>query len=456
MSVPVDVRYATTGDVHIAYRVIGDVGPGGTLLWYPAAPLLPMESIDEEPALSRWQARLASFCRVVEFDARGLGLSDPTSPSDPPTLEQWAQDAVAVLDAVGCRYVSVLAPRDSALEAIMLAASHPDRISKLIVINGAARMRRAPDYPAGIPDHLVDRFLSANVEPGSGASVGLDFLSFAAPTVAGDPAFRDWWDRAGRRGASPATARAVLDIGYRADVRPLLGLVRSPTLVLHRTNSRDIRVGHGRYLAEHIPNARLVELPGDDCLYWVGDTDEMMDEVEEFLTGQRRGPNADRMLATILFTDIVGSTDTLARMGERKWRQLLDRHDDAVRRQLVRFKGRLVKTTGDGVVATFDGPARAVLAAMAIRDELLHLGVEIRSGLHIGEVEVRGDDIAGMAVHIAARIEALAGAREIFISRTVVDLIVGSGIEVTPRGDHELKGVPGVMTVFAVGSANAP
>lgn len=447
--VGVDVRYATAGDVHIAHRVIGDVGLGGDLLWYPGAPMLPMESIDDEPSLARWQARLSSFCRVIEFDARGIGLSDPTSPSNPPTLEQWVEDAIAVLDAVGCSSVAVIAPRDSTLEAVMLAASHPERVSKLVIINGSARMRRADDYPAGMPDRLVDRFLATNTDPALDAEARPDFLSFAAPTVADDPAFRSWWDGAGRRGGSPATARAVLDIGYRADVRPLLPLVRAPVLVLHRRDSRNIRVGHGRYLAEHLPNARLVELPGADCLYWVGDAEPMIDEIEEFLTGQRLGTDPERVLAAVLFTDIVGSTETLARIGDRRGRDRLDRHDDIVRRQLERFHGRLIKTTGDGVLATFDGPTRAVRCAIALRDELAALGIDIRVGIHIGEVEVRGDDIAGMTVHIAARVESLAGAHEILMTRTVVDLIVGSGIDVTNKGEHQLKGVPTPITIFA-------
>lgn len=445
------MQYAAAGTVHIAYRVIGDGDAGGDLLWYPGAPFLPMESIDEEPSLARWQERLASFCRVIEFDPRGVGLSDPTSPSNPPTLEQWVEDTVTVLDAVGSRKASVVAPRDSTLEAVMLAASHPERVDRLIIVNGAPRMRRADDYPAGIPDEIVDRFLETNTQPGTGDG-GDDFLSFAAPSVAGDPVFRSWWDRSGRRGASPATAKAVLDVLYRADVRPLLGLIRAPTLVLHRRDSRNHRVAHGRYLAAHIPGARLVELPGADCLYWVGDCDEMMDEVEEFLTGQRRGPNAERVLATVLFTDIVGSTEMVARLGERRWHELLDRHDDVARHHVARFRGRVVKTTGDGIVATFDGPARGVLCAAAIRDALLELGIEMRAGLHIGDVEVRGDDIAGMTVHTAARIEALAGASEILVSRTIVDLIVGSGIELDDRGEHQLKGVPQSMTVFAVRS----
>ena len=442
-----EVRYATAGDVHIAYRLVGEPTEFGDVLWYPGAPLLPMESVDEEPSLRRWQERLSRIGRVIEFDARGIGLSDPTSPLTPPTLEQWVEDTLTVLDAVGSERVSVIAPRDSSLEAVMLAASHPERVSRLVIINGAARMRRASDYPAGVPDSVVDAFLDTNTEPGGD---GPDFLSFAAPTVADDPSFRTWWDRSGRRGASPAMARSVLDIGYRADVRPLLGLIRAPTLVMHRRGSRNIRVGHGRYLAEHIPGARYVELPGDDCLYWVGECAEMMDEVEEFITGRRSREPDERILATVLITDIVGSTETLARIGERRWHDLLDRHDELVRHQLERYRGRLIKSTGDGVVAMFDGPVRAVRCAAAIQADLLELGIHIRAGLHIGEVELRGDDIAGMTVHVAARIEALANPDEILMSRTVVDLIVGAGLVTTARGEHRLKGVPTPIDVFSL------
>ena len=447
-----EVRYASAGDVHIAYRLVGERTEFGDLLWYPGAPLLPMESIEDEPSLRRWQERLASIGRVIEFDARGIGLSDPTSPTMPPTLEQWVEDTLAVLDAVEAGPVSVIAPRDSALEAIMLAAGHPNRVRNLVIINGAARMRRAADYPAGVPDHVVDSFLSTSTEPGG---EGPDFLSFAAPTVADDVVFRRWWDTSGRRGASPATARAVLDVGYRADVRPLLGLIRCPTLVLHRRDSRNIRVGHGRYLAQHIPGARYVELAGQDCLYWVGDSAEMLDEIEEFFTGRRGGEPTERVLATVLITDIVGSTETLARIGEQRWRDLLDRHDASIRRHLERHRGHLIKHTGDGVVATFDGPARAVRCAIDIRHDLLALGIRIRAGLHIGEVELRGDDIAGMTVHIAARVEALAAPDEILLSRTVVDLIVGAGLHTSPRGEQHLKGVPTAVDVFVLDDRDA-
>jgi len=422
------------------------------MLWYPGAPLLPMESVDDEPNFRRLQQRLSSFARLIQFDARGIGLSDPVSPTDPPTLEQWVGDAICVLDAAGSSKVVVFAPRDSTLQAIMLASSHPERVSKLIIVNGFARLRRAADYPEGVPDHIVDGFLEAVIEgvPSGDDAVPDDFLTVGAPSVADDPAFRTWWDRAGRRGASPATAKAILAVGYGADVRPLLSTVAAPTLVLHRKNEPLFRIGHGLYLAEHIPDARFVEISGQDSLYWVGDTSVLLDEVEEFVTGSRRGRRPDTAIATMMVTDIVGSTQTMAGLGQERWRDLLDRHDAAVRRQLERFGGREIKTTGDGFLATFDGPARAVTCAQAVGDAAGQLGLGVRAGVHTGEVELRGNDIAGMAVHIAARVAALAGPGEVLVTRTVIDLIVGSGIEFADRGEHELKGVPGSWHLYAV------
>lgn len=445
-----EVRYARNGDVHIAYRAYGSGKVD--MLWYPGAPLLPMESVDDEPNFRRLRQRLSSFARLIQFDARGIGLSDPVSPKDPPTLEQWVADAICVLDAAGSPKPVVLAPRDSTLQAVMLASSHPGRVSKLIIVNGFARLRRAPDYPEGVPGHIVDSFLEAVIEgaPSVEEAVPDDFLTVGAPSVADDPAFRTWWDRAGRQGASPATAKAILAVGYDADVRPLLGAVTAPTLVLHRTNESLFRIGHGRYLAEHIADAGFVEIPGRDSLYWVGDTALLLDEVEEFVTGSRLGRRPDTAISTILVTDIVGSTQTMAGVGQERWRDLLDRHDAAVRRQLERFGGREIKTTGDGFLATFDGPARAVACAQAIGDAAGQLGLGVRAGVHTGEVELRGDDIAGMAVHIAARVAALAGPGEVLVSRTVIDLIVGSGIEFADRGEHELKGVPGSWHLYAL------
>jgi class 3 adenylate cyclase len=445
-----EVRYARNGNVHLAYRALGTGQVD--LLWYPGAPLLPMESVDEDPHFRRVLDRLCSFARVVQFDARGIGLSDPVSPVEPPTLEQWVDDAICVLDACGCGEAVLFAPRDSTLQAVMLATAHPARVSKMVIVNGFARFRRADDYPAGIPGDALDTFLESSIEgvPGTEAIGPDDFLTAGAPSVAADAAFRAWWDRAGRQGASPATAKAILAVGYAADVRPLLPTVSVPTLVLHRRDESVFRIGHGQYLADHIPGAKLVELDGADSLYWVGDTGPLLDEVEEFVTGARLAKRSDSVIATMLFTDIVGSTEKLARVGPDEWRDMLDRHDTAVRRQLERFGGREVKTTGDGFLATFDGPARAVSCARAIRDAAAQMGLDIRAGLHTGQVALRDDDVAGMAVHIAARVEALASPGEVLASRTVVDLIVGSGLEFDDRGEHELKGVPGSWKVFAL------
>jgi DNA-binding SARP family transcriptional activator/class 3 adenylate cyclase/pimeloyl-ACP methyl ester carboxylesterase len=436
--------YAKSGDVDIAYQVSGVDSPD--LLMFSTA-VLPIDSMDEEPSLARFNDRLASFSRLMRFDVRGVGMSDSFAPSSPPTLEQWIQDAVAVLDAAGSERVAVLGPRDASLQALLLATTYPDRVSSLIIANGTARLARADDYPIGAPQRILDRFLEVNMEPDA-VERGFDLLAVAAPTVADDNTFRAWWNRAGNRGASPARARAMQAVYQRADLRPVLPLVAVPTLILHCRDNAMIRASHGRYLAANIPGAKYVELPGADDLYWVGDADGMLDEIEEFLTGVRPGPRSDRILATVLFTDIVGSTRRAAEMGERRWRDLLDRHDLAVRRQLERFRGQEIKMTGDGVLATFDGPARAVRCGCAIRDAAAQLGLEIRAGVHTGEVEVRGDDIGGMAVHIAARVESLAEPSEVLVSRTVVDLIVGSGIETIDRGEHALDGVPGTWRVF--------
>lgn len=440
------IRFAKDGDVSVAYQVFGVDSPD--LLVYSSG-MLPIDSMNDEPLLARFHHRLASFRRLIRFDQRGIGMSDSVGPASPPTLEQWMADALAVLNAAGSQRAALFAPRDTSLEAVMLAATHPDRVSGLVIVNGTARFARADDYPVGIPQQVLDRFMDLNTEPDA-LDRGYDALGFWAPSVADDDAFRSWWNRAGNRGASPATARLLDRVRIQADVRALLPLVRVPTLILHRRDNASTRVGQGRYLAEHIPDAKYVELPGADDLYWVGDTEAMLDEIEEFLTCARRGPDPDRILATVMFTDIVGSTDHLAQPGDRRWRDLLDRHDQAVRRQLERFRGREVKMTGDGVLATFDGPARAVLCASAIRDAASQLGLKVRAGVHIGEVEVRGQDVGGMAVHIAARVAALAEPRQVLVSRTVVDVIVGSGIQTADHGEHVLKGVPGSWHLFAV------
>jgi class 3 adenylate cyclase len=441
-----EIQFTQSGNAHIAYQVLGS-GPLDILAFSSA--VLPIDSMDEEPLLARFHRRLASFGRLIRFDARGVGLSDPVVDASPAILEHWVEDAVAVLDEVGSKRAAVLAPRDASLRGVLLAATFPERVASLVFINGTARMARADDYPVGIPQPILERFLEVNMDPHA-VEQGFDFLASAAPSVVGDETFRAWWVKAGYRGASPATARAVQAVYLRADVRALLPSVQAPTLILHRRANEIVRVGHGQYLAEHIPGAHYVELDGADDLYWVGDTETMLDEIEEFLTGVRRGAGADRTLTTILFSDIVGSTATAADLGDRQWRDLLEQHDMLIRRQLVRFGGHEVNTTGDGVVATFDGPARAVTCAGAMRGAAAQLGIELRVGIHTGEVEKRGDDLAGLAVHIAARVEALAEPGQVLVSRTVVDLVVGSAIKFADRGEHVLKGVPGTWHLFSV------
>jgi class 3 adenylate cyclase len=343
----------------------------------------------------------------------------------------------------------VLAPRDSSLEGILLAATRPDRVSGLILINGLARWARADDYPVGVPQRILDTFIKVNMEPDA-VSEGFDFLATAAPSVAHDDSFRAWWVNAGYRGASPSRAREIQRVIHEADVRSSLPLVRVPTLVLHRRDDNLVRVGHGRFIAEQMPNARYVELPGADNLYWVGDTSEILDEIEEFVTGVRHGPDAELVLAGVLFSDIVESTRRMAELGERAWQELMDRHDLVVRRQIERYRGRQVKSTGDGVLATFDGPLAAVTCGRAIRDAAAQLDLTVRVGVHVGQIELRAADIGGMAVHIAARAQAHAQPGQIIVTRTVVDIAVGAGLKFRPQGSRVLRGVPGRWQLYSV------
>ena len=445
MSDAAATRYAKSGDVHIAYQVLGE-GPIDIFLL--AAEFIPVDAWDEQPRLAHAYRRLASFGRLIRCDRRGVGLSDPITPATPPTLEQWIEDTLAVLDAVGSEQAVMIGTNDCGPVAALLAATYPDRVRALVLVNAYARATQAPDYPWGWAEHEADKLISDTIEPSDDVGFGLDFV---APSMAGDEEFRKWLDRAGNRGASPATARALLEVYLRTDVRDILDVIDVPTLVVHRVDDPAIKVDNGRYLAEHIPRAKLVELPGEDDFFWLGDADTVIDEIEEFLTGARRRPELDRVLATVLFTDIVGSTQRASALGDHEWGRLLDDHDRVSAQHVDRWRGRLVKSTGDGLLATFDGPGRAVACALDLRAALRPFGVEIRAGLHTGEIELRAaDDIGGIAVHIAARIQALAADGEVLASRTVVDLVVGSGIEFRDRGEHELKGIPGTWKLFAV------
>jgi class 3 adenylate cyclase len=450
VTVEPETRYARSGDAHIAYQVLGDSGPD---LLYLSSGTISIDSIDEEPGFARFHRGLASFSRLIRMDLRGVGMSDPIDPSVPPSLEHWVGDALAVLDAVGAERAALCGADEGALVAMLTAATHPTRTAALVVLNAYPRLRRDADYPHGLPDHLVTRFtqsvLDERLPAGDGGQRSFADLEVFVPAVAGDPRFQQWWQRAGNRGASPATARALAQTRFQTDLRPVLPAIQAPTLVIHRKGDRAALVGHGRYLAEHIPGARYAELPGDEHLPYVGDSDTIVAEIEEFLTGVR-GVDPDRVLATILFCDIVHSTDLVNELGDRRWRDLLDAYYAMIRRQLQRFAGREVKTTGDGLLATFDGPARAIRAAQAIRDGARQLGIDVRVGLHTGEVETIGDDIGGLAVHLGERVCASAEPGEVLASRTVVDLVAGSGISFSDRGERELKGVPDRWHLYAV------
>ena len=436
-------RFAAAGDLDIAYQVIGE-GPIDLLLFTGA--VVPIDCMDEEPSFARFQRRLSSFSRLIRFDPPRASLSGSGSSPNPADL---AQAAVAVLDAVASEQAVILAPFLDSPAGIVLAATYPERVSSLIVVNGFARATSAEDYPNGIPQALIEPIMQSLPDPDA-VEHGHDILAIFAPSVADDLAFRTWWDRAGNLAATPAMIRARTAAMYETDVRQHLPKIRVPTIIIARRDAQWARFGTSDYLAEHIDGAQYVEVPGVDIIYWVGDTGPMLDEIEEFVTGVRGGSGAERVLATLLFTDIVGSTDRAAQLGDARWRDLLDRHDQSVRTQLDRFRGREVKTVGDGFVATFDSPGRAIECAVAIRDALKTLDIDVRAGIHTGEIEVRGNDIAGMAVHIGARVSALAGPDEVLVSSTVKDLVVGSRVDFTERGEHELKGVPGTWRLFAV------
>jgi class 3 adenylate cyclase/pimeloyl-ACP methyl ester carboxylesterase len=443
-------RYAAYGDNEIAYQVLGD-GPADIVVI--PSPSIPIDSVDDQPSMYRFHRRLASFGRLIRYDQRGLGLSSRLPSNDVISPAFWAEDVIAVMDAVGSEQATVFAPTWAAPTGITVAITHPERVRNLVLVNGAARALWADDYQVGAKPTLSQPFQSLAMEPDA-VEQGVDVLRILAPSVADDEAFRTWWDRAGNRAASPSMARALSKVVADVDVRDLLPSITVPTLILHRQDAVFVPVGHGRYLAAHIPGAHYVELPGADVPYWVGNAAPMLDEIEEFVTGVRGGADAERVLTTIVFTDIVGSTQRAGALGDDRWHDLLDQHDSVVRHELKRFGGREVNTAGDGFVATFSSPSVAIDCAEAIVDAVKVLGVEVRVGIHAGEVEVRGNDVAGMAVHIGARVSALAGASEVFVSSTVREIVTGSRRRFTGRGEYQLKGVPGIWGVFAVERQN--
>lgn len=433
------IRYAQNGDVSIAYTTAGE---GPIDLLFIGGFVSHLEISTDLALADRFWDRLCSFARVINFDKRGMGLSDPDSGSY--ILENIADDAVAVLDAVGVDQAAVFGISEGGSAATMLAATYPDRVSAMVQYATYARISRARDYPEGIPVEVTRRLWTRLLENwGDPSSVKV-----WAPSLADDPELPDWWARLLRSGASPGTVRAVGLMYEQLDVRPLLAAVRAPTLVLYREDDRVIPPPLSQTVARGIPGAREVEIPGRDHLFLI-DSDRLLDEVEEFLTGRPAQVHSDRVLATVLFTDIAGSTQRAAELGDRRWRELLQQHERGCRRELDRHRGRLVKSIGDGMLATFDGPARAVEAALAMRDRALGLGLELRAGVHTGECEVTGDDLAGIAVHIASRVEGTAVPGEVLVSSTVKDLVVGGRLAFEDRGAHRLKGVPDEWRLYA-------
>jgi class 3 adenylate cyclase len=439
----VDVHYARSGDLRIAHATFGN-GPVD-FVFVPGF-VSHLENWWEANAPARFFRRIASFSRLIMFDKRGTGMSDPFV--GVPTLEDRIDDVRAVMDAVDSTSAFMCGLSEGGPMSILFSATYPDRTRGLILIGSNVRLLEAPDWPYGWSRERLQELLEEVSENwGQGGLMNL-FL----PSFAGDERAKRLWTRYQRMGGSPGTARALMEANMLIDVRPVLSHVQVPTLVIHRTDERVVSVGNARYAAEHIPSARLLEQPGEDHLPWLGDTDGMLDAIEEFVTGSRHRVDADRILAAVLFTDIVDSTRRAADAGDRRWRELLDAHDEISVSEVERFGGRRVKTTGDGMLALFDGPARGVRCAEAVRDAVGELGMEIRAGLHVGECELRADDVGGLAVHIAARVAGLAGPGEILVSRTVRDLVAGSGLRFAERGEHELKGVPERWPLYVLAS----
>jgi DNA-binding SARP family transcriptional activator/class 3 adenylate cyclase len=442
-------NYVRASDgVHIAYQVIGD-GPfdlvevGGFVSH--------LECAWEGVEYAHYLRRLASFARVITFDKRGTGLSDPVPIHALPSLERRIDDFRAVLDAVGSEHAALFGESDGGQMASLFAATYPERTRALVTYGAYARLRSAPDFPWGQSDELLEDF-ATNMEATWGGEIPEG--SVWAVNATRDPRFREWLGRWTRNAGSPGAAATMLRMAYEIDVRPVLPAIRVPTLVLHRVGDPLIPVDEGRYFAAQIPGAKFVELPGDDRLVFAGDVDRLVDEIEEFLTGHRLQPDTDRILATLLFTDIVDSTRQAAELGDRRWRGLLDRHAEVMRCELERFRGREVATTAHGYLAAFDGPARAVQCALALTEAARRIGSELRGGVHTGECEQRGDQLGGIAVHIAARVAALAQPGQVLASRTVTDLVAGSGLEFSARGEYQLKGVPGSWQLFSAHAAD--
>ncbi len=434
-----ETRFARGPGGSVAYQTLGD-GPIDVVFipWWATN----VDVMWDEPSIARFLRRLANFCRLIVFDKRGTGVSDALPSSSLPSLEQWSDDVRTVMQAAQCERAALFGHAQGGQMAMLCAATYPANVSALVLADTCARQFDDGNLPS-----LQERqiFLS-ELERNWGTATTLDLL---APSMAADPRFRAWYARYERLSLGPRMVRAVVESDYERDVVGILPVIRIPTLVLHRSGNRFIGVERGRELADKIAGARFVEVPGEDHLFHAGESDALLGEVEEFLTGVRSVPDTDRVLATVLFTDIVDSTRRAVSLGDRRWHELLDAHHEIARRELARFRGKEIKFIGDGLLATFDGPARAIGCACAITSGMRRLGLEIRAGLHTGEIEIVGNDIRGIAVHIAARVTGEAGPGEVLVSAMVKDLVAGSGICFEERGVRVLKGVPGEWKLFA-------
>ena len=432
--------YAKSGDVHLAYQAIGE-GKRDIVLVLDWASHL--EAVWEQPFVQEFITSLNRYARVLWFDMRGVGLSDRVV-EDAVAPEDWMEDVRAVMDSAGSKEATLVAHGHGTQMALMSAATHPDRVASLVLINGFARFSRANDYPGGIPPAAADTLLEGIVQTwGTGLTA-----AYLGPSVASDPGVQEWYGRVERFAATPGTALAKMRAILSLDVRRVLPLVRAPTLVVQNRDDAFVRSAHGRYLAEHLPNARLLERDSAD--HWPLPDPDLLGAIEEFVTGSRRQElETERFLTTVLFVDVAGSTERVSAIGDHRWRELLDSFDETVKRTLLRHRGELVNRAGDGVLATFDGPARAIRCAGDIRDTVRRAGLEVRCGLHTGEVTRRNEDVAGIAVHIGARVSAAALPGEVLVTRTVRDLVAGSGIAFDDRGEYSLKGVPESWALYA-------
>jgi len=441
--VEIETKYTRSNNIHIAYQVVGQ---GEFDLVYVPGWVSHVELAWEEPTLARFLGRLASFARLIVFDKRGTGLSDRVSNDQLPTLEERMDDLRAVMDAVGSKRAALVGHSEGGNLCALFAATYPERTKAIVMMGAFAKRIWSPDYPwAPTPEERQKGYELLEREWGTQMD-----LAHYVPSMIGDEAFSRRLTAYLRSSASPGAAITLLQMNTEIDIRNVLPTIHVPTLLIHHTGDRDTKVEESRWMAEQIEGAHLVELPGNDHFPWVGDQDAILDEIQEFLTGERPLPDANRFLSTILFTDIVESTKQAHELGDHAWRSLLNTHDRICNESVQAFRGRLIKHTGDGILAIFDGPGRSIQCAKAISSATRTLGIQIRAGIHTGEIELRGDDVAGVAVHLAARVAALAVSNEVLVTRTVRDLVSGSGIEFSDHGSHDLHGFSETWQVFAV------